>query len=199
MPGDVTIHLVRHGETLWNAEHRIQGMTPDVPLTKLGEAQADTVADTLSGRPIGAVIASDLLRAIQTATPLAERLGLLVRTDPALREKDFGALEGLRADEIDPETRELMRRQWSEPDLVVAGGETVRHLYDRLGGFLRGLIAAPPAAEVAVVAHGGSVRVAVAYLNGLPAEEVGWLAVDNGSIRTFSFPVGIDPGPPDWA
>lgn len=188
MSDDVTLHLVRHGETPWNAEGRIQGQTPDVPLTARGRAQAEAVAEALGDRPIGAVIASDLVRAIDTAKPLAERLTLPIEIAPPLREKDFGTIEGLRAIDMDPQLRDVLERQWHDPDLALDGGESHRQLYERVGNYFDGLLSAPPADEIAVVAHGGSVRMALLYLQGHPVEELARTEVDNGSIHTLTVP-----------
>jgi probable phosphoglycerate mutase len=185
---DVTIHLVRHGETPWNAEGRIQGQTPDVPLTARGRAQAEAVAEALGDRPIGAVIASDLVRAVDTARPLAARLALPIETAPPLREKDFGAIEGLRAVDMDPQLRAALDSQWHDPDLAIDGGESHRQLYERVGNYLGELLSAPPADEIALVAHGGSVRIALLYLQGRPVEELARTDVDNGSIHTLTVP-----------
>jgi broad specificity phosphatase PhoE len=186
--GDVTIHLVRHGETPWNAQGRLQGQTPDVPLTERGRAQAEAVADALGDRPIGAIISSDLVRAVATATPLALRLGLPIELAPPMREKGFGALEGMRVAELEPELRTALDRQWHDPDLAVDGGESHRELYTRVAAYLDELLAAPPADELVLVAHGGSVRVAVLHLRGRPVEQLAWTEVDNGSIHTLTVP-----------
>ena len=94
-----TLHFVRHGETDWNREGRIQGVA-DVPLSALGREQAQELAASLATRPIGALYSSDLRRALETAMPLAERLGLRAHTAPALRERDFGVNEGRMAAEV---------------------------------------------------------------------------------------------------
>jgi broad specificity phosphatase PhoE len=188
VPDHVTIHLVRHGETPWNAEGRLQGQTPDVPLTANGRAQAQAVADALSDRPIGAVISSDLVRAMETARPLADRLALPIETAVPMREKAFGGLEGMRVVELDPDLRAALDRQWHDPDLAVDGGESHRELYTRVADYLDGLLSDPPADEFVVVAHGGTVRVAVLHLQGHPVEDLSWTEVDNGSIHTLTVP-----------
>ena len=89
-----TLLLVRHGETDWNAEGRLQGHT-DTPLNDYGRRQARTLADELAGEPIDAVYSSDLARARETAEIVGGRLGLTVVVDPGLREKNWGSWEGL--------------------------------------------------------------------------------------------------------
>src|SRR5579884_1391455 len=90
--------LVRHGETDWNAEGRLQGHT-DRPLSDFGRRQAKELAERLSGERVDAIYASDLARARETAEIVGERLGLPVVIDPDLREKNWGSWEGLTGDE----------------------------------------------------------------------------------------------------
>jgi broad specificity phosphatase PhoE len=94
------IHLVRHGQSTWNAVRRIQGQTAHVPLTALGHQQARQVATRLAGCGARAVFSSDLRRAVQTAVPVAERLGLLVTLEPDLRERSLGDLEGQQSGRV---------------------------------------------------------------------------------------------------
>jgi len=91
--------FVRHGETTWNATGRIQGWAP-VPLSDRGRRQADSVAAAvIEGRQsVDAVVSSDLPRATATAEPVAEAAGVEVETDRRLRERDFGAYQGLDAE-----------------------------------------------------------------------------------------------------
>ena len=93
-----TLLLVRHGETDWNAEGRLQGHT-DRPLNDYGRTQARRLAEQLHGDGIAAIYASDLVRARETAEILSERLGLPVLLDADLRERNWGSWEGLTPDE----------------------------------------------------------------------------------------------------
>ena len=95
-----TLLLVRHGETDWNAEGRLQGHT-DRPLTDYGRRQAQQLAEELEREEIDAIYSSDLARARETAQIVGERLALPVELDPELREKDWGTWEGLTAVERD--------------------------------------------------------------------------------------------------
>src|SRR3970040_791336 len=88
------ICMVRHGETAWNAEGRVQGQT-DVPLSAVGEAQARALRAALAGERFAALYASDLSRVRQTAPPVAALLGLPVRLEPRLRERPYGKFETL--------------------------------------------------------------------------------------------------------
>jgi probable phosphoglycerate mutase len=98
--GHTLLTLVRHGETDWNRERRIQGAT-DIPLNSTGIAQAAQTAAGLVGSGYAAVYSSPLSRALHTATIIADAVGAgMPRTHPDLRERSFGAAEGLTADEI---------------------------------------------------------------------------------------------------
>jgi broad specificity phosphatase PhoE len=134
--------LVRHGETDWNAEGRLQGHT-DTPLNDLGRRQARELAEELAGEAVDAVYSSDLSRAKETAEILAERSGLPVTLDPGLREKDWGTWEGLTS---------------AERDRVELAGETTEAHRARVLASLRSIHARHPAGRVLVVTHGGSVR-----------------------------------------
>ncbi len=94
-----TLLLIRHGETAWNAEHRIQGRL-DVPLSTTGVWQAARLAERLAGEAIDAIVSSDLARAWMTGVPLADAHGLSMVAEPRLRERVFGIFEGKTLDEI---------------------------------------------------------------------------------------------------
>jgi broad specificity phosphatase PhoE len=134
--------LVRHGETDWNAEGRLQGHT-DTPLNDYGRRQAAALAETLAGDGIDALYASDLARARETAEILGARLGLVVELDPDLREKDWGTWEGLTP---------------MEREAVEFVGESTDEHRERTLRALRAIAERHPEQSVLVVTHGGSVR-----------------------------------------
>jgi broad specificity phosphatase PhoE len=137
-----TLLLVRHGETDWNADGRLQGQT-DRPLSDYGRRQARQLADDLAGEEFDAVYASDLARARETAEIVAERLGLPVVLDPDLREKDWGNWEGLTS---------------VERDRVEFVGESTEAHQERMLRALRRIADRHPGGRVLVVTHGGSMR-----------------------------------------
>lgn len=177
----LTLHLVRHGQTAWNREGRVQGQI-DVPLDDVGLRQAHEIAAALRARPIGAIYTSDLTRARQTAQPLARALGIDPRDEPALRERGFGLAAGRPRAEI---VREEDISLPQSLDHSFPGGESVRELYARVAAFLQSLLEAPPARELALFTHGGSMRVARAFLAGLPVERIDWSRIVNGQICTL--------------
>src|SRR2546423_7111092 len=138
----VTLLLIRHGETDWNAEHRWQGHA-DVPLNERGREQAKALAEELAPEGVDAIYASDLSRARDTAEIVGERLGVPVVLDPDLREIDVGSREGLTGDEVGD-------RPWD--------GEAHETHGERILRALRTIAERHPGQRVAVVSHGGSLR-----------------------------------------
>lgn len=150
-----TVLAVRHGETAWNRESRIQGHL-DIPLSPLGLAQAQRLAQALAGEPLDAIYASDLGRARQTAAAVAERVGLPVQEDAGLRERGFGCFEGLSWREIESRWPEqALRWKRRDPDFGAEGGERLRDFYARAVGTVERLAQAHPGQTLLVVAHGG--------------------------------------------
>lgn len=152
------LFLVRHGETVWNAEHRFQGHS-DVPLSERGRAQAAALASALARIPFGHAYSSDLQRALETAqTILAERNPALV-TDARLREFDFGAWEGLTWPEIIARWPEFDRRLPTQArQYEPVGGERFDHVVARLRAFLDDLRATVITGHVLVVTHAGALH-----------------------------------------
>lgn len=149
------IVAVRHGRTAWNADQRLQGHL-DVPLDALGHAQAARLAAALAGEGLAAIYSSDLQRARDTAAPLAAALGLPVHTDPALRERSFGRLEGATYAEVERDWPEdALRWRRRDPDFGPGGGESLIAFFDRSVGAVRRIAARHPGEAIAVFAHGG--------------------------------------------
>ena len=149
------IIAVRHGETAWNAETRMQGQL-DVPLNARGRWQAARMAAALADEPLDTIYSSDLSRAAETADALAAAVGLPVIAVPALRERCFGAFEGLTFDEVQARWPEQGRRwRQRDPDFAPHGGETLHQFFARCVDVAAELAAAHPGRTIALVAHGG--------------------------------------------
>lgn len=174
------LYCVRHGESAYNAENRIQGQS-DVPLSPLGCRQSEALAAALAGHPIEAVYSSPLRRARETAEPIARRLGLTVETDPRLMELDAGLFQGQLRTELDKlYPAELAAWLSGDMDFTIPGGESRRMLMLRGEAALRD-IAARGHRQAVVVAHGGLLTVAFkALLTDPPAMHP--FALQNGSI-----------------
>ena len=155
---ETTILLVRHGETDWNAERRVQGKT-DRPLNEAGRDQARTLADQLAGVPLAAVYSSDLVRALDTARVVADARKLHVTALRELRERDFGTWEGLTDVEILERYPEARTGTWGD-------AETREELEARVLAALRGISEDHPGETVLVVTHGGPVRAMLAHASG---------------------------------
>lgn len=147
---------VRHGETAWNVDTRIQGQL-DIPLNETGRWQARRLAAAVAEEGVHAIYSSDLLRAHQTAQAIGAATGLPVQSDVALRERGFGAFEGHTYQEIEarwPEAAQRWRRR--EPDFRPGEhGESLTVFYERCVGVAARLAAAHPGQTIVLVAHGG--------------------------------------------
>ena len=149
------LFVVRHGETAWNVDQRVQGQL-DVPLNANGRRQAARLVQALAGEGIEAIYSSDLLRASETAAALAHAIGLPLQTDPGLRERAFGHFEGATFTEIEqrwPDDAKRWRRR--DPDFAPGGGEVLRAFYARSVETATRLAGRHPGQTVALVAHGG--------------------------------------------
>jgi probable phosphoglycerate mutase len=149
------ILAVRHGETAWNRDTRIQGHS-DIELNEHGRWQAARLADALRDEPIDACYASDLLRALETAQAVARTRGQTVTTHTGLRERCFGRFEGHTWTELEhrfPEESLAWRKR--VPDFAPAGGESLLQLEARVVSTVRELAARHPGEQILMVAHGG--------------------------------------------
>lgn len=146
---------IRHGETAWNVDTRIQGHL-DIPLNDTGLWQARQLARALAGEPLSAIYASDLQRAHATARAIAEATGAPLVPEPALRERSFGQLEGRTFAEIETELPEQARRwRQRDPHFAPEGGETLVQLRERIAATTHRLAAQHTGGLVVLVAHGG--------------------------------------------
>jgi len=176
----LVLHIVRHGETPWNSERRIQGQQHDVPLSENGREQARAIAEELAAAAASMIIASDLERTMETARIIGARLRLDVTPEPALRERHFGIVQGRLYEDV----AKLVDGWWKSPDHRVEGGESNREMYERVAVYLEGLIAAPPANEIILVTHGGTMNMALAWLSGAPVDGYEWQRFGNCDLRT---------------
>ena len=149
------VFLLRHGQTAWNVERRLQGQL-DVALDAVGRNQVLQLADALAAEDLVAIYSSDLQRAHDTALALARVTGLPVTRDAALRERGFGRLEGLTYAEVEelwPD--DALRWRQREPDFGPGGGEPLRTFYARSVAAVTRLSMPHAGQTIAVVTHGG--------------------------------------------
>ncbi|MET8334293.1 histidine phosphatase family protein [Streptosporangium canum] len=178
---------LRHGQTLWNVEHRFQGHS-DIPLDETGVAQAVRAASLLASLRPDMIVSSDLQRALTTASALGRVTGLDVAVDKDLRERGGGEWEGLTRDEIFAGwPREYAA--WTAP-----GGEEVADVAERVSASIRRWAAElDPDGLLVIASHGAALRLGVSRLLGLPPEL--WSAL--GGLGNCSWSV-LEEGRKGW-
>ena len=148
------IVLIRHGETVWNSERRMQGQR-NSSLSELGRAQARALARRMQNEPFDFLYSSDLDRAVETARAIAAATGHEIRIDSRLRERCFGIFEGLTRDEMkERHPEEYTRFRERDPDYCMPGGESARAFHERCMGVLHDIVGRHTGRRIVVVAHG---------------------------------------------
>ncbi|MBN1249947.1 MAG: alpha-ribazole phosphatase [Anaerolineae bacterium] len=179
--------LVRHGETDWNASGRYQGQM-DIPLNAAGLEQAGILAERLRSYPIHAIYASDLDRAWQTARAVAKAQGLEPRREPRLRELSFGDWQGLtyqQIGELDPEALAAWNRD--RVSCRPPGGESLGAMAARVDDLLDEIRQIYQDGTVALVSHGGTIRIVLCVLLGHPLAAYWQFEVDNTAIAEIEW------------
>lgn len=160
--------LVRHGETCWNAEGRLQGHT-DVSLSQKGRDQAERLRERLASVTIDAAYSSDLARSRETATALAEGRNVPLVLSAHLREQCYGRWEGSTDSEIrahDPEAYADM--MVADDGFTPPQGESFRQVRERVASFAKEIRAEGPQGTLLIVGHSGSLKALLVYLLDLP-------------------------------
>jgi probable phosphoglycerate mutase len=188
MPLTTHVVVIRHGQSQGNAEGRFGGHT-DTPLSPRGRKQAQATAKALASEKFDAIYSSDLPRAIETASPLAELAGVSLITTDALRERSVGVMEGLtfeEAAERHPEQYQaLLRRDFEH---VLLGGESYRQTLDRASRLLDEAIEQHKGGRIALFAHTGTICILILHLMGAldaPKLKPVWIATANCGIARF--------------
>ena len=190
--------LVRHGETAWNTERRLQGHI-DTPLNHEGKRQAQALAAMLASlaggigaAPFARLFSSDLDRTFQTARPIGDLLDLEIIRDPRLRERCFGAFEGLSHDEV-KERYPQAWVQWQarEVDARYPAGErqaeTLTEFTGRVRDALVDIASTHPGQRIIVVTHGGFLDSAYRLATGMSLSQARNFDVRNASINRFEW------------
>lgn len=183
--------VVRHGETAWNAEQRMQGHT-DSQLSARGRAQARALGERMRAEPFDALYSSDLARAHDTARAVAATTGHTVRLDHRLRERAFGIFEGLTRAEMQARyPEEHARFRGGDPDYAVPGGESARAFYQRSMGCFVDLAIRHAGARIMVVAHGLLLVSLYRAAHGLELMAPRRLDLVNAGLNTFHYADGV--------
>ncbi len=177
--------LIRHGQTDWNVDGRWQGTLP-VGLNDTGRTQARALAAYLAKRQIGSIYSSHLPRALDTALAIGEAVGVTPQTDVRLQEFNLGVFQGLTRQQINQqypnEWREFEADYWN---YSVTNGESRRTLQTRAHEVFQHIVAHAVGPEVAIVSHGGTIRMLLLRLfEGAP--ELNHFHVENTSLTTIA-------------
>lgn len=192
------IVALRHGETTWNQDKRLQGQL-DIPLNERGHWQAARAAEALRDEPVAAVYSSDLARAHQTASAIAALKGLAVRPHVGLRERHFGDFQGRTWTELEVEEPEAaLAWRTRVPEFAPGGGETLLQLRARIAAALDEIAARHAGEQIVVVAHGGVLDMVYRLATRLELRAPRTWAVENAAIhRLLWTPEGL--GLVGWA
>lgn len=188
--------LVRHGETLWNAERRLQGWL-DIPLNEKGRKQAEQLARFLSSdaftTEIHAIYSSDLSRAYDTAEIATGHMGQAIVKDPGLRERSYGIYQGEEWSSLSATADGKTLIDFRNPGQPIEGGESYLAFSQRISQTFEGIAQAHPGQNVLVFTHGGVIDIAWRCSTGATLETQRPFPIMNVSVNRC----GIR-GPGDW-
>lgn len=185
--------IVRHGETDWNLERRIQGHV-DIPLNAAGRTQAQATALGVAAHRFAALYSSDLMRTLHTAQTLADVTGLQVRPVTGLRERHYGAMQGMTYEDMLARDAFMAQRfRARDPHFDFAGGESLLGFVDRVHASIEALSAAHEGEALLLVTHGGVLDIVYRRAVGrdlssprdfpVPNAALNWLSVEGDTWR----------------
>ena len=177
---------MRHGQTEWNVEARIQGQG-DSDLTEEGRAQARSIAERLAREDFDLLVSSDLGRAAATAQAIATRCAKPVVLDARLRERHFGVGEGMTYDEVDRAYPGAFARIRNvDPDFVIPGGESRRQFHARVVSAMDSIAKAHDGRTIVVVTHGGVLATFFRHVHSIPLDVAHPIAITNASYNVLA-------------
>jgi len=184
--------LVRHGETAWNAEGRVQGQL-DIPLSATGLAQAKAVAAVLAGESFDAIYSSDLVRVRQTAQPIAELLKKDVLLDERLRERHYGAFQGITYAEAKQRfPQDYARFRAKDLDFDFGTGESLLRFNVRCMDVVNDLLRKHSGKSLLVFTHGGVLEMVHRHATGQRLTTPRDFEIPNAAINR------VEVGPEGW-
>ena len=175
--------IVRHGETAWNAEHRVQGQL-DIPLNNIGLRQAQAVGRALKDERFDAIYSSDLVRARQTADPIANILSMKILLEKDLRERHYGIFERLTYAEVKiryPE--DYARFEARDPEYAFRTGEALKDFSARSISILTRIVEKNPGRNVLVFTHGGVLDMLYRHITGLSLSAERTFGIPNAGLN----------------
>ena len=191
-PTDILI--IRHGQTAWNTQKRLQGHS-DIPLNENGRLQAVTLAEILRDEPLDAIFSSDLQRAYQTAYEIAKIHNLPVHQDRSFRERCYGICEGMKDGEIREAYPESYKAWYAaDPDHFFPDGErkteSPRQFHHRAVNAIREAATRYPGKKIAIVTHFGVIETTYRTAQNIPLGTHCRMPVLNTSINRFRWTGG---------
>ena len=185
------VYLVRHAETTWNAERRLQG-TLDAPLSDRGTRQLRDLTEALRSVQLAAIYSSPLSRARDTAEPIGAAHSLPVQIVDEFREMDQGDWEGRLVDDVVAEDGERVQAWWDSPhEVQVPGGENLAQVQDRALRAFGAVAARHRGQAIAIVAHGGVNKVLLLAALGAPLSHHGRIRQSNACINLIEVDEGV--------
>jgi probable phosphoglycerate mutase len=186
----VELFCVRHAETNWNAEGRIQGCE-DTILSERGRLQADSLAARLCQESFDVCYSSDLQRSLQTAHAINHFHRKHIHTDERLRERHFGVFQGSTLTEVEQEQFDLYQ-QFSQrsPEFVIPEGQSWRQKFEQVAEFMDDMLEWHVGQRILVLTHGGCLYCMAHAVLGIPLDRVVPMRCDNTSICVFAFETG---------
>ena len=179
---ETEIILIRHGETEWNSQFRMQGHS-NSPLSEVGRVQIQALGEWMKNMPFDHIYSSDSLRARQTAEAITQYSGDVLQFDQRIREKNLGVFEGLtsiEARERYPEVYRLFKNGGA--NYVIDEGESTQQVLDRALKFIEEISLRHPEQRVVMVTHGGVVRVLMKHTLGLSIDAPTSFMIKNTGI-----------------
>ena len=184
------IYIVRHGETDWNIEQKMQGHT-DIPLNTKGKQQAREIATHLKDIDFDIIYASPLSRAYETALIINTRHNASIIKVNALKERQFGELEGKTYEEVNAYHPALLfTESWNYPDYRPPGGESVNDIKKRVVNFTNNILKKHRGKSVLIVSHGVALRILIGSFLGTPPEQSVGLRLKNASLTIIEISRG---------
>lgn len=177
---------MRHGETVWNQQFRIQGGSSDTDLSQNGIDQAQKLGLALRDIDISAIYSSPLKRALDTAQAIANQLGLEVNIEPALKEMEVGDLEGIPIAELGTNfSRYMIEWRKGEGTAKLPGGESLIDLSERVWIAVQSMIKNTGHGNVVLVSHYFVTVAIICRALGMPVKQIGRIRVQNASISVL--------------
>lgn len=184
----IRVFIIRHGETDYNYQGRLQGRGIDAPLNKTGEKQAEAVGKYLREYKVDKVVSSSLLRTRQTAAPIHKYFNLDLHADPDLDEMDFGKFEGQDYHTVKDQISDV-QRQWESGDIniPVPGGESPSQVLERATRATNNLLSSQEGETIVFVVHGRLIRILLSSWMGIGLNNMQQVEHRNGSINQFTW------------